>query len=266
MVTSAVGSRRSCRARAALAVSPVRTSTCQCGCSAAAARASARPVSAASARSGVIHSSASGGGRSGAPASPRTQRRQRRRPGLAHAGRRVDEAALAARVRGPDLFLEREGGVALRGEPGAGRRERIGHAAARASTLGGGRRRRAERRQQLGLLRPGGDDVALLHVAVAADVARGSPRARPPARGCAARALRAARRPAPRTRRSARAPSGAPRCGRRCRARVPRSPCSFASTRKALQHPRPVGRLLRVRRSRDRRSRQSGGARWNLSL
>ena len=66
------------------------------------------------------------------------QRRQRRGPGLARAGRRVDEPALAARVRGPDLFLEREGGVALRGEPGAGRRERIAHAAARASTLGEG--------------------------------------------------------------------------------------------------------------------------------
>ena len=72
VVTSAVGSRLPCRARAAAAVSPVRTSTLQCGCRAAAARVSASPVSAASARSGVIQSSVSGGGLSGEPASPRS--------------------------------------------------------------------------------------------------------------------------------------------------------------------------------------------------
>ncbi len=72
VVTSAVGSRLFCRARADDAVSPVRTSTVQCGCNARAARASANPVSAASARSGVIHSAVSGGGASAAPAAPST--------------------------------------------------------------------------------------------------------------------------------------------------------------------------------------------------
>ncbi len=72
MVTSAVGKRLFCRARADDAVSPVRTSTVQCGCNALAARASANPVSAASARSGVIHSAVSGGAASAAPAGPST--------------------------------------------------------------------------------------------------------------------------------------------------------------------------------------------------
>ncbi len=62
VVTSAVGSRLPWRARAAGPVSPVRTSTVQCGARSAAARARARPVSPASARSGVIQSRVSGGG------------------------------------------------------------------------------------------------------------------------------------------------------------------------------------------------------------
>ncbi len=72
VVTSTVGSCRSCRARADAGVSPVRVSTRQCGRSAAAARASAWPVSAASARSGVIQSSESGGGLAALPAGPST--------------------------------------------------------------------------------------------------------------------------------------------------------------------------------------------------
>ncbi len=70
MVTSAVGSRLSWRARSAVPVSPVRTPMVQCGASAAPARASASAVSPASARSGVIQSSASGGGACAVPAAP----------------------------------------------------------------------------------------------------------------------------------------------------------------------------------------------------
>ena len=70
VVTSAVGRRFAWRARAASAVSPVRTSTVQAGRNAAAARASASPVSLASARSGVIHRTVSGGGSSGVPSGP----------------------------------------------------------------------------------------------------------------------------------------------------------------------------------------------------
>ena len=70
VVTNAVGRRRSCRVRADEGVSPVRTSTVHCGLSARAARASASPVSAASARSGVNHSTVSGGGVSTVPAGP----------------------------------------------------------------------------------------------------------------------------------------------------------------------------------------------------
>ncbi len=61
------------RARAARRCRPVRTSTVQCGRSAAAASASARPVSAASARSGVSHRSVSGGGSPAAPVRDREQ-------------------------------------------------------------------------------------------------------------------------------------------------------------------------------------------------
>ncbi len=48
------------------------------------------------------------------------------RVGLAHAGGRVHQAALARGVRGPDLFLEREGCVALRREPVPRGGERVG--------------------------------------------------------------------------------------------------------------------------------------------
>ncbi len=72
VVTSTVGSRRAWRAREASLVSPVRTSTDQCGASARAASASASPVSPASARSGVTHSMARGGGWSAVPRLPPT--------------------------------------------------------------------------------------------------------------------------------------------------------------------------------------------------
>ena len=72
VVTSTVGNRLPCRARAPAVVSPVRTSTDQCGRSAAAAVVNARPVSAARARSGVIQSSVRGGGASAPPSGPRT--------------------------------------------------------------------------------------------------------------------------------------------------------------------------------------------------
>ena len=61
VVTSAVGSRWSCRARSALGVSPVRSPTVQPGASSGSGSFSARAVSAASARIGVSHTTVSGG-------------------------------------------------------------------------------------------------------------------------------------------------------------------------------------------------------------
>ena len=86
VVTSAVGQRRSCRARSALGVSPVRMPVVQCGASAASGRVMARKVSAASARMGVIHNTPSGG----AP-----------RVGLAATDAALPAAAGAARANAP---------------------------------------------------------------------------------------------------------------------------------------------------------------------
>ena len=58
-------------------------------------------------------------------AGPERDGPERRRIGLAHAGRRVDEAAVAGRVCRPHLFLERERLESLRGEPVAHRPERV---------------------------------------------------------------------------------------------------------------------------------------------
>ena len=61
VVTSTVGRRRSCRARSADDVSPLRRPSDQSGARSASGKASARWVSAASARMGVSHRTASGG-------------------------------------------------------------------------------------------------------------------------------------------------------------------------------------------------------------
>jgi len=61
VVTSAAGQRRSCRARSAAGVSPVRMPTDQPGASAASGACKARTLSAANARIGVIHSTCKGG-------------------------------------------------------------------------------------------------------------------------------------------------------------------------------------------------------------
>ncbi len=126
VVTSAVGSRVACFARADDDVSPVRTAIVQCGFSARAAFASASPVSLASARSGVSHSSVSGGGLRSRSTRPQRDGAERRGVRLAHAGRRVHEAALAGGVGRPHFALERERGVPLRGEPAIDGGERIG--------------------------------------------------------------------------------------------------------------------------------------------
>ena len=61
VLTSTVGRRLSCRARSALAVSPLRWPRVQAGARSASGAAQARVVSAASARIGVTHSTPSGG-------------------------------------------------------------------------------------------------------------------------------------------------------------------------------------------------------------
>ena len=125
VVTSAVGSRLVCWARAGAAVSPVRTATVQCGRSAAAASASARPVSAASARSGVSHRSVSGGGSPAAPWGPRTSGGTAAAsvlPMPVGACTRPERPAACARQTSS---WNREGRHPARREPGAGGKERI---------------------------------------------------------------------------------------------------------------------------------------------
>ena len=119
VVTRAVGSRLLCFARAPAAVSPVRTSTVQCGRSAAAAEVSARPVSAASARNGVIHSSVRGGGRVGAALRPRTSGPTAAAGVLPIPVGACSDSGFAARAGAPDFFLERKRRHPAHGEPRA---------------------------------------------------------------------------------------------------------------------------------------------------
>ncbi len=72
MVTSAVGNLLPWRARAAVPVSPVRTSTVQCGARSAAARCEGEAGVAGQARSGVIQSEGEGGRRPALPGAPST--------------------------------------------------------------------------------------------------------------------------------------------------------------------------------------------------
>ena len=91
-----------------------------------AARASARPVSAASARIGVIHSTSAAAARLGAPPAPERAAGRGTPPRRSCPCRSARaRAPLAARVRRPDLVLERERRLALRGEPRADRVERV---------------------------------------------------------------------------------------------------------------------------------------------
>ena len=117
VVTSAVGSRRSWRARSAAGVSPVRRPTRHCGASSASGCCSARAVSAASARIGVSHSTCSAV-RAASTSWRALQRAQPHRIGLAAAGGGMQQAAAAFAHRRPDLALEVEDAPAPRLEPG----------------------------------------------------------------------------------------------------------------------------------------------------
>ena len=125
VVTSAVGRRLFCRARADDAVSPVRTSTVQCGCNAA-RRARERQAGVRGERAqrrdpedGQRRRSIGRAGRA------QHQRWNPRRVCLAHAGGCVHESALAGGKGGPDLFLEGKRRPTLPEEPCAGGRERV---------------------------------------------------------------------------------------------------------------------------------------------
>ena len=114
VVTSAVGSRSRWRARMRAGVSPVRDSTVHGSPRSSTGARRAASVSAASARSGVIQRTRSGGAPAFAAGAPRIvsqpfeHRPDPRRVGLAGAGGRVDQAALTGEVRAPGLLLERE--------------------------------------------------------------------------------------------------------------------------------------------------------------
>ena len=73
VVTSALGSSRSCRARSAPSVSPLRKPRVQAGARSGSGKASARCVLAASARIGVSHSTDKGGAWRPCIGTPRTR-------------------------------------------------------------------------------------------------------------------------------------------------------------------------------------------------
>ena len=143
-MTSAVGSRCRCRARTLAGVSPVRDSTVHGRPKSSTGARSAASVSPASARSGVIQSTRSGGAASVVAsrrivAQPLQHRTHPGGVGFSRSGRGVDERALAAKVGGPHFLLERKGLPPMQREPLAHAPERLTLAAIHHSRRTAGR-------------------------------------------------------------------------------------------------------------------------------